>query len=55
MFGANKPDAELAQVIWTSQEIKNETIELRDLPWYKNYRYQALALVITVIIILLVY
>ncbi len=53
LFGTAKPEAELAKVVWTSEEIKNETISLRELPWYKNYRIQAVALIILVIIILI--
>jgi len=53
LFGTAKPDSELAKVVWTRAELTNETIALRDLPWYKNYRIQAVALVILVIIILI--
>lgn len=31
---------------WSSSMIAEETIELQDLPWYKNYRYQAIILLI---------
>lgn len=55
LAGEGKPEAELAQVIWTPQELRNETIELKSLPWYKNYRYQAIALVLLVIVILFSY
>jgi len=54
-FGTAKSDAELAKVIWTPAEFSNETIELRELAWYKNYRYQALALLLLVTVILFVY
>ena len=45
----------LDKVVWTPAEYHAETAEIAALPWYKNYRYQGLALVIIVIIILLVY
>ena len=54
-FGERKTEEELAKVVWTREEYNNETVSLRDLPWYKNYRYQGIALLIVVILILLVY
>lgn len=54
-LGEAKPESELAKVVWTRAELTNETIELRDLPWYKNYRYQAIALIVLVTIILFIY
>ena len=54
-FGQHKPEAELAKVVWTRVQFDNETAELSDLPWYKNYRYQALGLILIVIFILLRY
>lgn len=54
-LGSAKPESELAKVVWTRAELANETIELRDLPWYKNYRYQAIALIIIVTVILFIY
>jgi len=46
---SNKTDA----LIWTIEEYNEETKSLSDLPWYKNYRYQSLALIAVVIIILI--
>jgi SSS family solute:Na+ symporter len=40
---------------YTMSEFKKESRSLADLPWYKNYRYQALFLLIMVGIILLIY
>lgn len=54
-FGSVKTASELANVVWTPQEFRDETASLTDLPWYKNYRYQALGLLIMVILILLAY
>ena len=52
-FMTEAPPAEsLESMIWTKQEFINETESLSDLPWYKNYRYQGLILMILVIIIL---
>ena len=42
-------------MVWTPAEYRRETEELRDLPWFKNYRYQALMLVAVVALILVVY
>lgn len=37
---------------WSKKLIKEETIELQDLPWYKNYRYQSvILLVLTAILV----
>ncbi len=55
MFGKTKPESELAQLVWTREELDRETEALKVTPWYKNYRYQAIALLIVVIIILFVY
>jgi len=54
-FGTNKDEAALAQLVWTDNTFKEETLELIDLAWYKNYRYQAIALIVVVIFILLMY
>lgn len=54
-FGQHKPDEALAQVVWTPQELKDETAQLKDLPWYKNYRVQALFLLAIVVVILLIF
>lgn len=45
----------LAGVVWSVSEFQAETIKLREIPWYKNYRYHGVGLVILVIIILLIY
>jgi len=55
LFGTAKPDAELAKVVWTSADLKAETLDLKAYPWYKNYRWQAAALVILVTLILFAY
>ena len=36
----------LEGMIWTPKLIKEETEELKDLPWYLNYRYQAVILLV---------
>ncbi len=55
LMGTPKSEAELAKVVWTRQALQDESVTLRDYPWYKNYRYQALGLVIVLVIILLSY
>lgn len=55
MTSTGKTAAQLSDVVWTPAEYHAETEELKAYPWYKNYRYQGLGLVILVIIILLMY
>ncbi len=47
--------AQLESTVYTVATYQQETEELKDLPWYKNYRVQGVALVIIVIIILVIY
>ncbi len=54
-FGIKKPEAELAQLVWTTDAFKEDVRSLDALPWYKNYIYQSIALVVCLIIILLIY
>jgi len=55
LSGVNKAKAELAKVVWTPAEFQSETLELKSLPWYKNYRIQSLLLILLVLIILFAY
>lgn len=41
----------VANYTWSKGLIKEETIELQDLPWYKNYRYQSVILLIITFIL----
>ena len=43
---APPPAEKLQGMIWTPALIKEETEELADLPWYLNYRYQSVALLL---------
>jgi len=52
MTGGPSAD-EIESRVWTPAEYHKETIELANLAWYKNYRYQGLALIIIVILILI--
>jgi len=54
-FGTATDESLLAQLVWTDETFRQETLELVDLPWYKNYRYQGILLVVMVIFILLTY
>lgn len=45
----------VTNTVWTPASFAKETAELDHLPWYKNYRYQAIALVATIIVILIIY
>ncbi len=47
--------SQIESTVWTPAEFRNETKSLRDLPWYKNYRYQAIGLIICLLIILFYY
>ncbi len=40
------PEEKLQDMIWTPKLIAEETAELAELPWYLNYRYQAVLLLI---------
>ena len=51
MTGGPRPD-QIKSRVWTTAEYKAETTELEQLPWYQNYRYHGLALIIIVISIL---
>ena len=55
LFGQNKPESELAKVVWTKDNFQQETLSLKEVPWYKNYRIQALALIALTLLILLAY
>ena len=55
MTGTGKSEEELRNVVWSPAEFQAETAAMQALPWYKNYRYQGVGLVILVIIILLIY
>lgn len=54
-MGQSKTEAELAKVIWTKKNYTDESLTLKDMAWYKNYRIQGLLLVILVTIILIIY
>jgi SSS family solute:Na+ symporter len=55
LLGKNKPDSELARVVWSVQEFNDETAELKTIPWYQNFRYQGLILLAVITIILLIF
>lgn len=55
LSGSNKEEAVLAQLVWNKTAYDGETLSLKDMPWYKNYRYQAVALIILTVIILMAY
>ena len=48
-------EEKLNNTIWTRAEYDEETVELQSLAWYKNYRYQGLALIVLTAIILFIY
>jgi len=50
---APPPDEKIDGMIWTKKIYKAETLELKGLPWYKNYRILSiLLLVVTAIIVI---
>jgi SSS family solute:Na+ symporter len=52
-LATEKPDEkQISEYTWKRSIFKEETIELKSLPWYKNYRYLAvLLLLITMVIV----
>ncbi len=48
-------EAHVRALIWTPAEFREESEEMIDLPWFKNYRYQAVILLVVIGIILLIY
>jgi SSS family solute:Na+ symporter len=53
-YTAEPPSAEVVEnTVWQPAGFRKETEELRQLAWYKNYRYQGAGLVIMVIAIIL--
>jgi SSS family solute:Na+ symporter len=53
---AEAPSDEVVEnTVWSPASFSKETKELKELPWYKNYRYQAVALVATIVVILFIY
>ncbi|MCW8961806.1 MAG: hypothetical protein OQK29_09600, partial [Ignavibacteriaceae bacterium] len=40
---------------WSKQIYKTETEELKEIPFYKNYRFHAAALMILLLIVLIIY
>jgi len=53
---AEAPSQEVIEnTVWTPASFARETAELKAMPWYKNYRYQAAGLVAIVVVILFVY
>lgn len=51
----DKTEEELTEVVWSKQEYAEETVRLKELPWYKNYRIHGFILVVIVAIILLIF
>lgn len=51
LASAPPPAEKVASMVWTPRLIKEETEELKDLPWYLNYRYLAVLLVILTILV----
>ena len=54
-FGPHKTEAELVDVVWTKREFTEETLALQSEPALYNYRYHAVALLIVVAVILILY
>jgi len=46
------PEEKTAGLTWSPKLIKEETEELKDLPWYQNYRYlSVLLLIVTAVVV----
>ncbi|MEM7551490.1 MAG: sodium:solute symporter [Bacteroidota bacterium] len=53
---APKPSDELIkETVWSSKGFNEETVALKDLPWYKNYRIHGAILVLIVVVILIIF
>lgn len=48
---APPPAEKLDGMVWTPALIKEETLELAGLPWYQNYRYQAIILLFITLLV----
>ncbi len=55
LLGEKGREEELEDVVWSKKDYANESIQLKALPWYKNYRYHAAFLIVIVIVILIAY
>jgi len=42
-------------VAWTPADFNEETVSLKEGAWFKNYRIQAIALILIIVVILLIY
>ncbi|MBK1881421.1 sodium:solute symporter [Luteolibacter pohnpeiensis] len=52
-FGTNSDSSQGDQIRWTPEFFKSETIELRSMPWYRNYRiWSVLLLLATAILVI---
>ena len=50
-----KENRDISNMIWTKNYFDEETLVLQKLPFYKNYRYQAVLLLICIITLLLIF
>jgi len=50
-----KEQRDLSKLIWTRTHFREETLELSDLPFYKNYRLQAILLVVVIVAMLIIF
>jgi len=51
-----KPDYEkISEYIWTRQLFREETIELRQIPFYKNYRFWSVLLIALCVVVFVIY
>jgi len=55
LSGKASDEQVIKDMVWTPATYHAETLTLQALPWYKNYRIQAVGLVILTIIILIIY
>ncbi len=52
---APPPLKKVSATVYTLKEFQRESRSLTDLPWYKNYRYQAIGLIVCLLIIIIYY
>ena len=54
-LSAAEDKRDMTGLVWNIKDYREESVSLERMAWYKNYRYQGLALVIITIIILVIY
>jgi SSS family solute:Na+ symporter len=51
LFTTKPFGSQVAAVTWSRTFWRNESTQLKNLPWYRNYRYQSMGLLVVALII----